>query len=215
MVRLFCIIAALLVAVSSSAGTYAPRKNVDAAVVGGGTTVSDNFNRSDENPLSGSGVWTNPGGSYVSLKILSNQVTATSASVGLAFYNTPTFSADQYSQAKVVTNDNAYAGVVVRCNSGGTDFYRAYVEWGDVKISRRRGDGNNTTWTVASGQNVANKVLKLSASGASSVTLKVYIDSVQVGSDTVDNSSYVVTSGQPGIHTPSAGTLDDFQAGEL
>lgn len=211
MVRLLIALLVLCTASISSAGIQAPRRLVDAAT--GGVSYTDNFNRADENPLSGGGIWTNIGGSYGNMKVLSNAATSATEN-GLAMYSTSshTFSANQYSQVKITTNDNAVAGPVVRVN--GDYFYRASVSYGDAVISRVYG-ANGANWTVGTGQAVAGKVLKLSASGGSTTTLRLYIDGVQIGSDVTDNSAYVLTSGQPGIMTSTTGTLDDWEGGGL
>lgn len=186
-------------------------------VVSGGTTYTDNFNRANEDPLSGGGNWTHPGVSYVNLKVSSNQVTSSTSGQGIAHWATSnhSFAANQYAQVKIVTNDAVYAGPIVRFNTSNAYFYRVEVSYGDVSIKRARSDGNGTSWTVASGQSITGKVLKLSASGTTTTTLKVYIDGVQVGSDVTDNSAYVLTSGQPGMCTSESGVLDDFEAAEL
>lgn len=211
MVRLLIALLVLCTASISSAGMQAPRKLVAAAT--GGASYTDNFNRADENPLSGGGIWTNVGGSYGDMKVLSNAATSATGN-GLAVYSTSahTFSANQYSQVKITTNDNSGAGPVVRYS--GTYFYRADVSYGDAVITRVA-DGNGANWTVGTGQTIAGKVLKLSASGGSTTTLRLYIDGVQIGSDVTDNSAYVLTSGQPGMITSTSGTLDDWEGGEL
>lgn len=211
MVRLLIAIL-LLVHGVADAGMFAPRKLCTPAP--SGLARSDNFNRANENPL-GNGNWTQTA-SWNSMQIVSNQavpVTSRSAS----YWSADAFGPDQYSEVKVVTNENTYAGPIARySNASGYTAYSLSVEYGELRLKRSNGGSQTLNTVIATGITINGKVLKISVSGTgATVTIRAYVDGVQAGSDYSDTDANRLTSGQPGIQSAASGVLDDWAGGEL
>jgi hypothetical protein len=90
--------------------------------------ASDTFQRANENPLSGGGVWTSPIHSEHALQIVSNLCEGSVASVlSSAFYSGVVWPNDQYSEVTIAaTRNTVLVGSAVRC-SASTETY--YVGW--------------------------------------------------------------------------------------
>src|ERR1044071_4004966 len=107
--------------------------------------ATDNFNRADEAPLSGGGVWSAPFGTPDAMKIVTNAVQMTTpADDGGSIYTGVTWPNDQYGQV-VLTDlfsgaiDETGIGIALRYTDT-THFYRCVVNKNastNVTVERR------------------------------------------------------------------------------
>lgn len=176
--------------------------------------VTDNFNRADENPLAGS--WST-GSGETAMKIVSNSATFTAAgSDASSYWNLETWSADQYSQAKLTvtgTTLDTGPGLVVRRSTSALTWYRVTVSKNATNVALWKAVAGTYTniWqrtaTFTDGDTV-----RLEVKGT---TLRVFINGVQVGADATDTA---ISTGKPGIaysSSSTAATVDDWEAGDL
>lgn len=180
---------------------------------GGGTgtvSVSDNFNRADENPL-GNGVWTT-GTGMSSLQIVSNKVTAVSNTThSLEYYTGATFASNQYSQATSLNGPSAvFSGLAIRWSGNSGYFVQIDMTSGtNTSYFQRWDSGSQTTVGSFSYAYAQNDVWKLEASGN---TITFYVNGVSKGS--ITDSTY--SSGSPGIwFYHNVIYLDDWSGGDL
>ena len=85
-------------------------------------TASDNFNRADENPLSGGGNWVQMG-THVQIKLVTNQVTGASVAYCLQRWTTSTWASDQSSEMTMTNSPGDGVGCAVRCSASAVDLY--------------------------------------------------------------------------------------------
>ena len=171
-------------------------------------TYGDNFNRADANPIGGN--WTTMP-VYSALKVASNKVQGSTASTNGAFWNASTPSVDQFSELKMDQQDGGPA-VRVRTSTQ-VDMYFTDSLASIYRLARMV----NGSYTIL--QNLGNptgKVVRLEATGSgASVTLKVFYDGVQQGSDYVDTNAARLTTGTVGIYLYATDSGDDWQGGEI
>lgn len=212
--KILCIL--LLLCLSEADAQNYRRAGRKAPVSGGGTpfSVTDNFNRTNESPLSGGGNWTNRGSN---LKVVSNGVGVASANTdSYAFYSGHTWSANQSSEATIVaSNANVYNAVGVRMAASGAFGYILVENNGTLQLYYV-----NSSESWASVHNYgsisglgAGDVIKLSVSGTS---LTAYINGTQEGTSYTDTN---IASGSPGlqayINDVNNPFLDDWTGAEL
>ena len=182
------------------------------AILGTVQIVTDNFNRANQNPISGN--WTDAGGAV--FQILSNVVdVVTQSSDSHAIWNTWASGNDQYSQAEITVGSASAGsglGVCVRANSNVAinTLYRLYIgndgAWAIDRIL------TGTVVTIRSGTTTyaAGTALGLLIIGS---TLQAYYGGVAIGASIVDAN---ISSGFPGIaysSTITSRTLDNWDAG--
>ena len=168
------------------------------------TTVSDDFNRSNVNPLGGN--WTTLSGAN-NLKILNNAIAGAVSCVGSnacdAYWNAATFSNDQCSQVTLILAGNGiYSGPIVRASHSALAYYALNAN----------GSSNYQLYKTASGSesilgaNIAvvpknNDILKICAIGNS---ITAYINGTLRGTRT----DSTITTGSPGIEVSYSNTAN-------
>lgn len=180
---------------------------------GGGAAYTDDFNRADENPIGAP--WAQATGWTNSFKINSNKITGR-AEGGTAIYYNATFSANQYSQTRPAnTFGGVLAGPMVRVSSTATTgyvFMRTNTNAG--KIAKWVAGTSSDLQTSCSGTYGTSNIMRLEATGSSTVTLTAKIDGSTVC--TVDDSSSTITSGYPGVWAQNwQDDMDDWAGGDL
>ena len=189
--------------------------------VGGGSVpssipVSDNFNRANENPLSGGGNW-GQGNFGFPLKIVSDEVvhTQTGSNDAGAAYIGGAFSENQYSQAKVTASYDM--SVNVRTQAGANSEYSANINGsgaGTMVISKTT-DGTWVPLATLTGYTTnVGDVVKFTAVGSNPVTLTIYVNGNFVMS--YDDYTNVLRGGRPGLGLWNiGGKFDDWEGGDL
>lgn len=175
-------------------------------------TATDTFNRADENPLSGGGVWTN---GAVAMKVLSNVATPTTLGSDCdAWYTGVTWGNDQSSSAKLSMTGGALTlgpGLLVRATTS-SDKYRLACSHASpgMDLARILG-GVYTPLQQITQAWVDGDTWELRVTGpASAAVLKVFLNGALVSTFT-DNST--LASGKPGIAYSAASTtatMDDW-----
>lgn len=137
-------------------------------------------------------------------------------------YTAITWPDDQWSEARVTvtgTNSGAGSGVGVRMSASAETWYRIVVNKAgsnNIEIGKIVAGSfsslafRSTTW-------VDGDRLRVSVTGSSTATIKIYQNDVQVGADITDASS-PITSGRAGISYSSSVTstsLDDWKGGSV
>jgi hypothetical protein len=182
--------------------------------------ASDNFNRADEDPLSGGGNWS-VANSELKFKLISNAVVpAGPASDSGEYYSGVAWPNDQYSKAKLSCvgsgGGGAGVGLKVRQASGANTQYRVVVDHAAannvdlqkvVAGSYSSVAGYPRTQAWADGD-----TWELRAQGT---TLSVWLNGVQVGADATDNG---IASGSAGIafsSTETSASIEDWEGGDF
>jgi hypothetical protein len=159
-------------AYSNNATRPVPAKPTGAGGgTGGGTDVSDNFNRANANPIGGN--WTTVPGAGA-LQIVNNQVQGVGTS-NTVYWNANVFSATQCSRVTMVDLGATYGGPAVRVSTTQHSYY--YFKVANSGTSYEYGKVVNGIWSQL-GANVtgtpqANDVLTICASGS---TLTGYVN---------------------------------------
>lgn len=184
--------------------------------------ATDNFNRANESPMAGN--WTNVQGEF---DLVSNAAQPQSLAVDSgARYNAITWPDDHYSQAKLTINNTGGGGVgiglLVRCSTSAVTFYRLAIDHAgasNMEIGRTVASAFTSLSVQTAGAWTDGDTWKFTASGTgATVTLQVYKNGVQVGTDVTDSSANRLLTGQGGIFYSSAATsasLDDWDGGSL
>lgn len=184
-------------------------------------SAADNFNRADENPLSGGGAWVTAFGE-LPMQVVGNACTPTnvgSTDNGSRYVAIVNCAPAQYSRAKLsVSGGTGSQGVClkVRMAPGALSFYRLTVNHDTTNnISLQRFVAGTVTmlsgWPVTQAWTDGD-VWELQMVGP---RLRVYRNGTQVGSDTIDAN---VTAGEPGhgiSTTITSATIEDWEGGEL
>lgn len=185
-------------------------------------TASDDFNRTDEEPIAGN--WETLDGT--GLRISTNQCDCGdfSGNPNASGWKASTndFGDNQFSQATIsgmVNFDNA--GLIVRgVATGGGSYYGVFYRLNATQAAIFKvAAGVYSELTTIAGAIAAGSVLRIEAetSGANCL-LRVYDDGVQIGSTYTDSSS-PLTGGQPGMFyeagNSGATKLDDWSGGDL
>lgn len=183
--------------------------------------TSDDFNRSDETPLSGGGAWVSGPGASDNVQLVGQKVRlVTNSTEGVARRATPAFSASQVSQCQVVTRTTTteYAGPAVRINSTtDADHYLLRPGYTSTAMNIRRitdsGSLSGATLGAAFGTFSVNDTLRLEAAGK----LLIAKQNGTIVATRVDGD---FASGQPGVHLYSemgveASELDNWLGDDL
>jgi hypothetical protein len=103
------------------------------------TTFSDNFNRADENPLSGGGVWSGGYTSLVSLLVTSNTVSISDITTdSFETVNSPSFSNDQWGQVTISTLGSGTSEVSIGLR------FSAPATWSGYLCLAAKGEANSS-----------------------------------------------------------------------
>jgi hypothetical protein len=192
------------------------------------TPATDNFNRTNADPIDGS--WVKAPGTSTNAKIISNEV-GLSANPGfgihIAYYNN-TYSvwpSDQYSQVRVtdLVGIDDYLGPIVRCAGAGwspyKNYYFAHIRGGfgasKTMTLGKYVDGTQTTISTSSTITIAdNDIIRLEAKGSA---LTVYINGISVltGTDSSLGAGYPGFMMKQNSADPSNPNLDDWEGGSL
>jgi hypothetical protein len=182
------------------------------------TTASDEFTNTNGTALATHNAdWTVLTGTVV---IQSNAAVGNTNTAGSLARYAGTWGADQWSAGTMSdpgTNSNGTAGVAVRAAASG---YTAYVaEVGnsggaDVLYVSRYNAGTYADLRTTNPFPISeDDVLKLEVSGTgATVTLKVYLNDVQQGTDITDSSGSRLTSGSPGLSFYDDGQLTSVKS---
>lgn len=179
-------------------------------VVSAPTSVTDNFNRVDANPMStamsdGVGTWVTGNGSRDPHKILSNKLVGTSSN-NMSSVASPSFNGNQFASVtlgSVVTS----CGPAVRIQSDtDSSCYCMYATSGTTLLVLQTTDagaagisGGSKTVT----QLVEGDVLRVEVTGTSGqIDLEGFVNGVSIGT-WYDDSDILLTGGQPGIFSGS------------
>lgn len=180
------------------------------------TAVSDNFNRVDENPLSGGGNWTTVT-NEVAPKIVSNVIVPGTADVwNASYYSGATFANDQYSRADIQPGGTNGEGLICRVQSGVETMYRLHFssaanKWRVYKIV----NGTSSQLGTDSGTfPIYPATVEMRCTGTSTVTIEYIYNGTSQGTQT--DSSSTITGGNPGIELINSGAaLDNWYGGDL
>lgn len=184
-------------------------------------TSSDDFNRSDENPISDSGDWVSGPGASGDMQVVSNRVrSSTAGTLGSCRRGSPTFASAQSAQLTIPTraSTNDYIGPATRINSTtDADQYYLRPSFGETTMSLRRIDDTGTlaetTLGATFGTFAVGDVLKIDSIGILHVAR-------QNGTIVATRVDTTYASGQPGIlvwaHTAVADVEgDDWSAQDI
>lgn len=182
------------------------------AIAGGAT---DNFNRADETPLASP--WgVAHGGAGGNCNLVSNAITASTASNKFIYHGSSVTSADQYAQwlyASAITNDDW--GPAVRINNTGGErhgYWYSVYQGGLDGLNKFIANSFTQVeaWHQAAG--VGNTV-RIEASGS---TISGYLNGAQVsGSPATDTSLTTAGLGAGAFVFETGGSIDDFDGGDL
>ena len=198
---------------------------------GSGASATDTFNRTNATPISnpmsdGVSTWqTTAVGGYLAPVISSNVAAcSTVGSYALGRVASPTFTGQHYAQVTVppggISSTTTIIGPCVRIQSSSSgNCYSARCSTNTtIQIAKVVDTGTIAQNALGSAFTVtglvAGDVIKLSASGTSTVTLSLYVNGTLIGTQTDSTSPY--TGGQPGFETknnvdgPDAFSAADF-----
>jgi hypothetical protein len=167
----------------------------------------DNFQRSDENPLSGGGNWTTVTG-LQSPQVVGGFCEASSASQCGCFYSGITWPADQYSEAVIAAFGFAL-GALVRCASGVKTYYRGIFN-GETGATSLQMLNNGFQTIFGFGPTLSGSVgdqVKLQAQGT---TISLFYNGVLQLSVT----DSTIASGSAGLNVLQRSTPSDTQISE-
>lgn len=178
-------------------------------------SASDNFAYSAGSlPTVSSGAWaiSSTGSGEAFDVISSNVVRATGAPQhNIAYYTSPSFSADQESSATITDVVGNIAGAAVRVTNGGNGYcVEALVSLGTIRISKYV-SGTRTELQDTGVNANSGAVYKIRVVGT---TISAYMAGAQVGTNVTDAS---LASGQPGIYgrSDSQGNISTWLAADV
>ncbi len=175
------------------------------------TTYTDNFDRADENPATG---WTNVTGK-TSLQVVSNAATATTGD-SHAYYSASASGNNQFSAATFSTVAT-YSGVSARMQSGANTGY-IFKTGGLTTLMRMYKVVDGTETQIVDNYSVSlqdGDVVRLEATGTSTVTLTPYINGSPLTAQT--DSTDPIAEGSPGIFMAASagGVVSTWSGGDL
>lgn len=170
---------------------------VNGQTINAAVTFSDNFNRPNENPLTGG--WTNGATGYNGLKVLNNEAVAiTDSSNSCAYVTTPDFTPYPNQSATATMGSSTSFGVFVRLSAGGNGYRLIMVNSTTMRVAVINAGTASTLgadFTIAAltaGQSIT--------LGITGTTLTVYVNGVSQGTRTDSTHS----TGSPGLYAFSA-----------
>jgi hypothetical protein len=184
----------------------------------GSSLASDSFNRANENPLSGGGVWQTASG-HQAMKIVSNVAVPVSfsGSDSGSYYSGINWPNDQYSKAKLSIDGTAGTGhgvcLMVRMSTTTNTHYRLVSNHTTLVSNVQLGKWVNNTFTALQSNSVTwndGDTWELRVQGT---LLRVFLNGIQVGTDVTDSA---ITQGYPGIEystVESNCSIDDWEGG--
>lgn len=189
---------------------------------GGGATALDTFIRANANPLSnpmsdGTSTWTNNPGAFTDAQIVSNLATGTGSNDAGGRVLSPTFTG-QHSASVTLNSTTELWGPCVRmqgtsnascyaCITGGNNTTLRFWKITDSGTISYIQLGSDVTVSAMS----TGDIIKLTATGTSTVTLTVYVNGSFAGTATDSSGTY--TGGQPGFWSANgAGNIQGFSA---
>lgn len=180
--------------------------------------ATDNFNRADENPLSGGGNWS-PSFGDQNWKVVSNVAVPVNVSTldSVMHYTAGTWPNDQYSKADLTVSGTGGGdqgvGLNVRGTTAATTYYRAVADHGatnNVGISKLvAGVYSNLALTSSSWTDGATWELDVQGT---TLTFK------RAGSTILTTTDASIASGKPGIELSTVVTsasLDNWEGGDF
>ncbi len=195
------------------------------ATSGGSTQLgADTFTRANETPLASPWLDADVSAANTEFNLSGNSVTPELISHDAAMYLSGiTWASNQYAQAKITvtgTTAGSGPGLIVRAGTGSPNwsYYRITIcknaticDIAKVTVGTYGNIGTRTgTW-------VDGDVLRVEATGTTTVTLKIFQNGSQLGADITDSSS-ALQAGVPGIFYSSTSTscsIDDYSAGSI
>lgn len=188
------------------------RRWIDNPVVAGGS-ISDNFNRADETPVSAP--WTQLAGSASTINLASNALTNPSAGDTFYYYShAGGWDADQTSQWTYASHiSSSDWGAAVRIGSNGFSGYWYSLYEPGSSISKYVA-GSYTQVELTGSTSLTGDIYKLSAIGS---TLSYSINGTELANSPVTDTSLATAGNGPGVFIyDDGGSLDDFVAtGEI
>jgi hypothetical protein len=187
-----------------------------------GALATDNFNRANASPIGAP--WTTVT-NMSAMAITSNTAVPSAYGSDCAAYNTSaTWPANQYAQVTIATTipdggPGQGHGPVVRASTSAQTMYILGVSTGRGRYTVAKFNAGSYSTLVADAVQAwaISDVVRLEVTGSGPVTLKVFRNGTQVGSNITDSSS-VITTGNAGIgytSTTTSGSVDNFEGGSL
>lgn len=171
------------------------------------STITDNFNRADADPLGSSSEgwsWTETNGD---IDIVSNEAKGQASGVeNRARADSDLGSADHYAQLTMLTISNGL-GPCVRFASGADTCYGWLIDGGLNRVFKVVAGGLTSLASFSSP--AVNSVVKLTVTGT---TLEPFDDGVSLGTTT---DSAISGNSRAGIWVDNADRIDTFSAGDL
>lgn len=183
------------------------------------TLATDDFNRANADPIGGNWV-----GHLFDFRIVSNRATPSDdGENSRARYTGTTPPNDQWAEAKIYGSSDLYTGcgVSIRISTSVNSGYHVVASPGEggsggnnIYLGKYVSDVETEIWTrdAPGGTFTTGGTVRLEAQGT---TLRVFVNGVQVGTDSTDAS---LASGQCGLYYSSTGTVpeaDDFALGDF
>ena len=168
------------------------------------TFITDNFNRANETPLSGN--WY----SKIGINLSNNRLVSTVSSDKFISIKTPTISANQFSEIKIIATPSFDFGPAVRVSSTNlTGYWLTANGDGTIILIVKFNNGALSVLSMVQSTVKLNDIIRLEINGN---VLKGYVNGIQV-TTVIDNSP--IASGQPGLFIYDTSTLDDWKGGNL
>ena len=175
--------------------------------IGGGASVTDDFNRSDGDLGAN---WTADSIYTGTLRITSSAVASdTYATAAMSYYTGETFSDNQYAQIDLAAELTGYHGCGIRADGSGNGYGLLTAGTASIRIFRIDSGARISLATYTG--DYSGQTVRLEGSGT---TLTAYADSVELGS--ITDSTY--TTGNPLIYNSENGStyaIDNFSGGDL
>lgn len=186
-----------------------------AAVLFAALPATDNFNRTDANPIDGTWAVVTAG---ADLAIVTNKFKSDTASTtATARWTADSADPDQYSQ--VLTDADSCTGPAVRVSAVADTEYGAAGGCSASTIFVNRIIAGVATEIATRSEAFASaKTVRLEVTGTgATVTLKVFVDGVQNGADITDTSGDRILSGDVGItgYSTNGAGGDNWEGGNL
>lgn len=183
-------------------------------VLAGGSSVTDNFNRANENPLAAP--WTKAGVGNT-FTLTSNQLTATgSPSDSAYYYAAAAATADQYSEIQAITlptNSDWGSGVRISGTGAIDGYFFLYYSGAGARTFFKNVAGTFTQLSGSIDTDTAGDYVKSVVSGSTLTQYRDTFTTPTTSRSTVTDTS--ITTGQPGVFQFEVnGAFDNFRGGD-